>query len=369
MYDVVIVGAGPSGSTVARLIGNKYKVLLIEKRELIEPMKKDLSSTKSCGGLLSPVTQKIFGRLGFSLPKDVLVEPQLFAVRVIDSARKIERYYERTYINLDRSKFDEWLASMIPLNVEVKFGCKFESYERKDDHLLIKFSDKRNTYIDKTKVLVGADGASSLIRRQVTPKRYLPKTYFAAQEWVKCKNPILPFFSVIFDPEITDYYSWVIPKGEFLIIGAALNPNDKAPGKFLLLKEKLEDFGYRFGDPVKREGAFIFRPLKTKQLSTGEKGVALVGEAGGWISPCSGEGLSYAFGTAVVLSEVLQESLENFEVRYKRRLRKLKRSILSKNIKSHFIFNPFLRKILMKTGIKSIKLYLNPQESSPEIFT
>lgn len=32
MYDVIIVGGGPAGSTLARLIGKKFKVLLLEKR-------------------------------------------------------------------------------------------------------------------------------------------------------------------------------------------------------------------------------------------------------------------------------------------------------------------------------------------------
>ncbi len=35
MYDIAIIGAGPAGATFARLIGTKYKVLLLDKRELI----------------------------------------------------------------------------------------------------------------------------------------------------------------------------------------------------------------------------------------------------------------------------------------------------------------------------------------------
>jgi flavin-dependent dehydrogenase len=34
MYDIAIIGAGPAGATLARLIGDQYKVLLIEKRRL-----------------------------------------------------------------------------------------------------------------------------------------------------------------------------------------------------------------------------------------------------------------------------------------------------------------------------------------------
>jgi len=38
MYDIAIVGGGPAGATLARFIGRKYKVLLIEKRSFLDDM-------------------------------------------------------------------------------------------------------------------------------------------------------------------------------------------------------------------------------------------------------------------------------------------------------------------------------------------
>ena len=34
MYDIAIIGSGPAGANLARLIGEKYKILLIDKRDL-----------------------------------------------------------------------------------------------------------------------------------------------------------------------------------------------------------------------------------------------------------------------------------------------------------------------------------------------
>jgi len=356
MYDVAIIGAGPAGSTLAKLIGNKYKVLLIDKRQLNTSPEKP-SSVKCCGGLLAPDAQKLLSKLGLGLPKSVLVEPQLFVVRAIDSQRHLERYYQRYYINIDRQKFDCWLLSMVPLNVDIRLGCNFNSYEYEKGCFKIEFTDRNNTYIDKTKILVGADGASSLVHKQSVSKRHSSKAYFAIQEWVEADSNKFPYFSSVFDPEITDYYCWIIPKDKHLVIGAALHPNDKAPGKFLLLKEKLEDFGFQFGKATKREGARIMRPVRLRQLSTGTKGIALLGEAGGWISPSSAEGISYAFRSALVLAGVLNTSLDNFEKRYYKKTRRLRRNIFAKNLKSHFIFNPTLRKMVMKFGFQSMDLY------------
>lgn len=112
MYDIVIVGGGPAGSTLARLIGNQYRVLLLEKRTFQEPLYKGLQ--KCCGGLLDPDAQKMLASFGLGLPKSVIVSPQMFAVRTIDNDNSIERYYQRHYINVDREAFDKWLISLIP---------------------------------------------------------------------------------------------------------------------------------------------------------------------------------------------------------------------------------------------------------------
>ena len=36
MYDVAVIGAGPAVATLARLIGKSRKVLVIERRDLLE---------------------------------------------------------------------------------------------------------------------------------------------------------------------------------------------------------------------------------------------------------------------------------------------------------------------------------------------
>ena len=43
------------------------------------------------------------------VPKEVLVDSQLFAVRTIDLTNDRERLYQRFYFNMNRGKFDRWL--------------------------------------------------------------------------------------------------------------------------------------------------------------------------------------------------------------------------------------------------------------------
>ena len=106
VYDVAIIGAGPAGSTLARLIAGRYRILLVDKRQPVDSSGGG-SSGKCCGGLLAPDAQRMLSKLGLGLPKSVLEEPQLFVVRAIDIQQRLEGYYQRHYININRKKFKQ----------------------------------------------------------------------------------------------------------------------------------------------------------------------------------------------------------------------------------------------------------------------
>ena len=355
MYDIAIIGAGPAGSTLARLLGERYKILLVDKRSLDENPEERYPG-KCCGGLLAPDAQAMLSKMGLGLPKSVLAGPQLFVVRAIDVRHKLERYYQRYYINMDRGKFDRWLLSMVTPSVELRLGWRFKSYRREKNHFIIKLVKDSQSCEEHTGILVGADGASSRVRKLAFPNRVFPKSYIAIQQWFEADRQ-LPYFSTLFDPEITDYYCWTIPKEDHLIIGAALSPGPEVSDKFELLKSRLTDCGFRFGKLVHRESAFILRPVSPRQISTGTDGIALIGEAGGFISPSSAEGLSYAFKSALALVDVLREKPDDFERRYRRKTVHIRANLLVKNLKSQFIYNPRLRNIVMKTGLQSMKIH------------
>ena len=355
MYDIAIIGAGPAGSTLARLIADRYKILLVDKRPLNED--KDNASCMKCGGgLLAPDAQAMLSKMGLGLPKSVLVGPQLFVVRAIDVRRHLERYYQRYYINMDRHRFDRWLLSMIAPNVELRLGWEFKSYERKKEHFTIRLIKDGQILEEQARILVGADGGSSRLRKLALPGRAFPKAYIAIQDWVEADHQ-LPYFSTLFDPEITDYYCWTIPKEDRLIIGAALRPQKGVTGKFELLKSRLRNHGFHFGKIIRKEAAFILRPTLPQQISTGTDGIALIGEAGGFISPSLAEGLSYAFKSAIILADLLCESPDDFERRFRRKTRPLRVNLFVKNLKSCFIYNPHLRNIVMRTGLRSMKIH------------
>ncbi len=156
-----------------------------------------------------------------------------------------------------------------------------------------------------------------------------------------------------------DFYAWTIPKEDFLLVGAALLPSANAPQKFELLKEKLKTYGFELQKRVKREGAFILRPTSSRQIYLGQGSIALIGEAAGWISPTSAEGLSYAFRSALALAASYQENRRNpaeLIKGYARNTKGLKLNINLKNLKAPVMFTNRLRKLAMRSGFLSIDI-------------
>lgn len=353
MYDIVIVGAGPAGANLARLIGDKYKVLLLDIRDLENENPRNHIS-KCCGGLLSPDAQKMIAKLNLGLPKDILVNPQLFAVRTIDLNNNLERLYQRFYFNMDREKFDQWLVSILPSGIEKKFNSHFQSFIETPDGYDVNYINNGHEVTVSTRVIVGADGALSKLRKIISNDVNIPDRYISIQEWYECSCP-MTYYTAIFDKDISDFYSWVIPKNNYLLLGAALKPKENTWKKYDELKIKLTDYGFNFERKLKTEGAFINRPKKISELYTGRDGIALIGEAAGAISPSSAEGISYALKSSLYLAESLEDGIDGFMDRYNKKINDIKLNLILKNLKSPAMYHPYLRNLAMKSGLQSIK--------------
>ncbi|MBN2077847.1 MAG: FAD-binding protein [Spirochaetes bacterium] len=353
MYDIAIIGGGPAGATLARFAGRSHRILLLEKRALDKRSRRGWQ--KCCGGLVAPDAQKMLASFGLGLPRSVILGPQIFAVRTIDRDNSIERYYQRHYINVDREEFDRWLESLIPPGVRIEYGTVYKGHEVLEDSVRVFFSKKGSPREERARLLVGADGASSLVRKIAFPLHPHPARYLAIQEWFAVPRNI-NYFGAVFDRAITDFYSWLIPKEEFLIVGSALSPNANAHGKFALLKSRLSEYGFDLKRSVRKSGSLLLRPTTPRQVVTGSGRVGLIGEAAGFISPTSAEGFSYAFRSALALSEALSRGIDSCLDAYCKNSSGLRVNLMLKRLKEPFMYNRVVRKMIMRSGIKSIDM-------------
>ena len=164
MYDVIIVGAGPAGSTLARLLGRTRSVLLIDGGNVRGASPAGAPEGKCCGGLLAPDAQAMLDRFGLALPDHVLDSRQPLAVRALDLASGLARPYPRRYVNMNRAAFDKWLLSLVPDGVVVGGGrmlsaARIGGY----DGWGVRLRGPGGDSVERCAVLVGAYGASSLV--------------------------------------------------------------------------------------------------------------------------------------------------------------------------------------------------------------
>ena len=348
-YDIAIIGLGPAGSTLARLLNPSFKIIALDKKYQTG----DKGFHKPCGGLLANDAQKSFIRQKLNIPTDILTNPQIFSVKTIDLQTKLVRNYQRSYISFDRHKFDLWLKSLIPTTVTVLHNTLCKEVRRIIDGYQITFVDENQIEQNVTaRYVIGADGANSVVRRMRYPNHSI-RQYVAIQQWFTEKHSN-PFYSCIFDNQLTNCYAWSMSKDGYFILGGAF-PKKNANKHFEQLKQKLTQQGFIFGEPMKAEKCLVIYPNRFRDFYTGNENIFLIGEAAGFISASSLEGISYALDSAEILSKILNSGQPKPNKRYYQKIIPLRLKLYSKIIKAKILTTPIWRKLIMKSKIQHIK--------------
>ena len=361
IYDIAVVGAGPAGTIFVKELAQvrpDLKILLIDGQTS--------NSAKPCGGLLAPDAQKLLAKFDLVLPKSILEDPQIFAVETIDLEQKLVRYYQRYYLNMDRSAFDRWLLSLVPPHVAVCKG-RCRKIKKESDFCsisIIRNDDEKIQVI--ARALVGADGGGSVVRRTFfSPMRV---QYVAIQQWFENKGQRLPYYSCVFDEKTSDSCSWTIHKGNYVIFGGAFERKGCRQA-FETQKARLQSFlGSSFGEAVKTEACLVSSPRTMDDYCTGDKNVFLLGEAAGFISASSFEGLGSAMFSGKMLADSFVEgkTYEDVQRIYRKNTKSLRFKLCIKALKRSFLCNPFIRGAIMKSGIQSIHPYTKNNKSNKE---
>ena len=346
-YDIIVVGAGPAGSIFCRQAPGNLRILRIDGSGAADGHRK-----KPCGGLLAPQAAQALAALGLTLPKAVLTDPQIFAVRTMDIETGREQTYPRNYVNMDRDAFDGWLKSLAADNVTDVYG-RVSGVQKAEDGWRVTYTDGAGE--KKTaaaKYIVGADGAGGMIRRAVYPKRRV-YSYTALQRWYPLQGE--PLYACVFHRPSSPSCSWLFAKDGKLAFGGAFVR--KGCRQAFLQQERIlkEKYGFAMEQVLTEEACVVYRPRYGRDIYGGRDGCWLIGEAAGLISPSSFEGISYAIRSGAALAEsIARTDCDKITRAYTKAIKPLKREVLARRLKRPFMYNKALRNLVLKSGLQAM---------------
>ncbi len=283
LFDVIVIGGGPSGATAANeLAKTGKKVAFIDKAGRIKP----------CGGAVPP-------RLivDFEIPEDQVVARIRTARMISPTARKVDMPIENGYVGMvDRENFDAFLRERACAAGATQYTGTFLKIERIEDKTLVYYRDKKTGIenVLQTSAIIAADGArSNVVRAELPGGKEIP--YVIAYHEI-IKAPKQESYDpdrcdVIYDGKISpDFYGWVFPHGKVASVGMGTGVDgvDLKAATYELRKSS----GLAECETVRREGAPI--PLKPLDKWDNGKDLVLAGDAAGVVAPSSGEGIYYA---------------------------------------------------------------------------
>ncbi len=334
IWDLAVVGAGPAGSICACsvLAENNANVALFDR----ETFPRD----KSCGDAIHSDTFDVMENLGLA---DIFNDRPLIEKIDFNFPHKfkyleklLDPYGGQFYI-VERKTFDNSLYDAAMTRGANDFtGCAVSdaTYDAANGLWTISYTSAAGTDTNlQTRVLVGADGASSRVRRAAglafNGDKHLAVGIRAYAEVEGLKDSVL---RIDYSDRFMPGYGWAFPiTTNKYNIGVVLDQRD-----YKASRTKMEEHLQEYIEALSMNGAkfhnvddFKAYPLPLADnaipLVPG-KGIALIGDAAAMIDPFTGEGIQfgicagYALGKAIAKGlqyENLQKNLEDFVTRFK----------------------------------------------------
>jgi geranylgeranyl reductase family protein len=335
-FDVIIIGAGPGGSSAAYILANAgMRVALIDKSVF--------PRNKLCGGLLSERTEKVYKNIFGDNWQDAYEFTSTKAGFFYKSQLLKEFSGKRRMFFTMRSFFDHLLVQLATARGATLFeNARAVSLEK--NGRLVRLTNGTAIGGD---FIVGADGVFSVVARNLGLS--MPKKNLAA--CLEIEFPRQGNIAGLSRPEIHFGvarwgYGWVFPKTATVTIGIA-GLADKNPALRDSFRIFLERICSRVPD-IKWNGYPI--PFCSFLPRPGAGNALLVGDAAGFVEPVTGEGIAFAMQSASYAAHSILEAANRGDPKsalkgYQHRYNNLARNLMRAKWMSYLLFPAISQKL------------------------
>ena len=297
MYDLIIVGGGPSGSAAGRIAGNMgLETLLIEKETF--------PRYKTCGGAFS---EHAMSYLDFTIPKSIH-ERDIFGARVHFEDRVIEKHKEHRIATLvTRSVLDNYLLEKAKeTGIEVKIGEKVIDYKENHNYVEV----YTNTGVHKAEFVIVAEGSQGKLKNRIRRRDKRSEYGICMVTEIKEENEKIDRYihnAIDIHLGVSKMgYGWIFPHKNYYSVGiGGLAKDLPFPKKTMINFLR----GNGFNNKYKLKAHLI--PVGGIKRNTVSSRVVLCGDAAGFVDPFYGEGIAYAIRSGQIAAEIISDILLN----------------------------------------------------------
>lgn len=294
-FDVIVIGAGPSGSTLAaKLAESGFNTLLLEKCTL--------PRYKVCGG---GITKRALMKIPINI--DSIIRDEIRTLKLSVMGNKILHFHQEDpfIYSVMRNELDFMLASYaVKCGVTLLTDETVKHVVEMED--LVKIETENETYYGK--YVVGADGVNSLVAKQSGLMKNKKKA-IALELELNVSDAILTGSKSCITIDygvVKNGYAWIFPKGDHLSVGIGSYSEDHQTMQSILQKfMAINHLSIKNDDKVK--GSFLSAGGKKQKVVSNR--IALIGDAAGLVEPFGGEGIYYALWSGELLFKRLQSVL------------------------------------------------------------
>ena len=312
-YDVIIIGAGPIGSTLA------YKLALDNINVCLIDRKKEIGIPLQCAGIVSEEIKTLS-----ELPDDIILNNVRGAcIHSPNSQLMVHKDKTAAYI-IDRVNYDKFL---------------FENVKK---HNVTIFMDEAVLDVDtseglvktvnrclKGKVVVAADGANSKMYMKLNKNI---KHYVASQFLVKIieEDNNNDFVDLFTDSEYFPGFIWKIPlRNNFYRVGIFTNKT------FNQEKLLLNDFiNKNYSNYEILDEYYGQIPVYNKDCVLVENRLLLIGDAATQVKPTTGGGLILGLKSTDIAENVIKEVLKEDNINFLKNYEKIFKKQFGKELKT-----------------------------------